>query len=203
MQHSTEALEREIKTLEERLQQARRDLQALRGGGVQDDGVLELIELTENDIIEEPDDRLVERMVPPARMVADPWAGVAVSELLASNSGEAEEPPALPAAASAGRDPLMTGTLAELYVSQGFIDKALGIYQDILAAEPGNDAVATRLAELELQQQSAGLPEAADKEGTAEAFAAVPVLSAAVDNTGILTVLEGWLDNIRRLRACR
>lgn len=46
-------------------------------------------------------------------------------------------------------DPLSTGTLAELYVKQGFIHKALEIYRTILADNPGHAATAERVAELE------------------------------------------------------
>lgn len=48
-------------------------------------------------------------------------------------------------------DPLSTGTLAELYVKQGFIHKALEIYRSILADDPANSVVSTRIKELELQ----------------------------------------------------
>lgn len=50
-------------------------------------------------------------------------------------------------------DPLSTGTLAELYVKQGFVHKALEIYRAILSDNPGNIAVSTRIAELELQDK--------------------------------------------------
>lgn len=50
-------------------------------------------------------------------------------------------------------DPLSTGTLAELYVKQGFIHKALEIYRTILADNPGHAATAERVAELELMDR--------------------------------------------------
>lgn len=56
---------------------------------------------------------------------------------------ESQDPPV------SHHDPLSTGTLAELYVSQGFIHKALEIYRTILADNPGDLAVATRVIELE------------------------------------------------------
>lgn len=53
-------------------------------------------------------------------------------------------------------DPLTTATLAELYVSQGFIEKALGIYRELITAHPSNSQYRLRYAELqemlELQQ---------------------------------------------------
>lgn len=46
-------------------------------------------------------------------------------------------------------DPLSTATLAELYVSQGFINKALGIYRNLLSENPQNVNIRARIAELE------------------------------------------------------
>ena len=46
-------------------------------------------------------------------------------------------------------DPLSTGTLAELYVTQGFIHKALEIYRAILADNPADSVTAERVAALE------------------------------------------------------
>jgi hypothetical protein len=205
MQHSPEVLQQEIKALEERLQQARRALQALHGGIGQDDDELELIELSESDIVAEPeDDQLVERVQPPLRPIVDPWAGVAanVSEPTAAHVSEvASVEDAWPTAAPVNRDPLMTGTLAELYVSQGFTDKATDIYRDILATEPGNATAASRMAELESQLLAAG-SEVLPAGEQSSAMAAVPQQGAA-DAGSVLPVLEGWLENIRRLRECR
>lgn len=58
----------------------------------------------------------------------------------AALSGEAQR--------QAARDPLTTATLAELYVSQGFLEKAIGIYLDLLGSDPGNPPYRLRLAEL-------------------------------------------------------
>jgi tetratricopeptide (TPR) repeat protein len=46
------------------------------------------------------------------------------------------------------RDPFSTVTIAELYVSQGFLKKALNIYRVMSDADPGNDELRTRLFEL-------------------------------------------------------
>lgn len=61
-------------------------------------------------------------------------------------AGKAEE---VPSQSEPLQDPLSTGTLAELYVNQGFIHKALEIYRAILLDAPGSSAVAARIAELE------------------------------------------------------
>lgn len=60
--------------------------------------------------------------------------------------------------AASHHDPLSTGTLAELYVTQGFINKALEIYRSILADNPADRVTAERIVELE--RQAAGPAEA-------------------------------------------
>ncbi len=47
-------------------------------------------------------------------------------------------------------DPLATATLAELYVSQGYIGKAMDVYQDLLEKSPENEEYKSRLGELQL-----------------------------------------------------
>lgn len=54
--------------------------------------------------------------------------------------------------ASLHNDPLSTSTLAELYVVQGFTQKALEIYRAILADNPADQRMAERVAELEVQE---------------------------------------------------
>ena len=45
--------------------------------------------------------------------------------------------------------PLHTRTLAELYVKQGFVDRALGVLHSLLEADPDADDLRARIAELE------------------------------------------------------
>ncbi|MEI6206215.1 MAG: hypothetical protein WCP20_05500 [Desulfuromonadales bacterium] len=144
-------------------------------------------------------------------------------------------------------DPLATGTLAELYASQGFTLKALEIYRSVLSDDPNNKTVGARIAELELLECNAAEPvtpvdhqvgEAPEEEPLPESFAhiehpremsaeipesaALPDIlvhdeacsvvpfenvAARVPTEGIannaLSTLEGWLDNIRRIKSCR
>jgi len=46
-------------------------------------------------------------------------------------------------------EPVYTRTLAELYVKQGFVDKALGVYRHLLDADPGAAGIRARIDELE------------------------------------------------------
>ena len=42
-----------------------------------------------------------------------------------------------------------TRTLAEIYFEQGVYDEAIKIYKDLLRKSPGDDALKTRLSEIE------------------------------------------------------
>jgi tetratricopeptide (TPR) repeat protein len=59
--------------------------------------------------------------------------------------------------ADTDHDPLSTVTLAELYVSQGFINKALEIYRTILSDNPSDDGIASRIATLESIETAPGV----------------------------------------------
>lgn len=200
-------------------------------------------------------------------------------EIVDEEEGECDFPASEPAevlapAAGLVHDPLSTGTLAELYVTQGFIHKALEIYRTILADNPGDTVTAQRVAELELLERPEEVPPAfeytfeedAEVEAEVEAEPAVaiaPVFEAApafepepvnvaepaaevagsapgfssefqmvsapepaqeftfsaleavvaesrtaqVSPQGVadnaLSTLEGWLENIRRIKSCR
>ena len=138
-------------------------------------------------------------------------------------------------------DPLSTGTLAELYVTQGFIHKALEIYRAILVDNPADRATAERVVELETLEAGSSEPDTgiddtcpedagdedafgissedllystvpsalSDSDGLAqsetifgdETSAVVVPLQGVADNAR--ATLEGWLENIRRIKSCR
>ncbi|HIJ96162.1 MAG TPA: hypothetical protein HPP94_10610 [Desulfuromonadales bacterium] len=128
-------------------------------------------------------------------------------------------------------DPLSTATVAELYVTQGYIQKALDIYRSILNDDPGNSQVRARIAALELQALVAAasaenaaesVDDEADDDSDEELEVAVTELpvpdyaiaiastvneTAEVPQQGSSDVavveLERCLDNIRRIKACR
>jgi tetratricopeptide (TPR) repeat protein len=50
---------------------------------------------------------------------------------------------------SPGGTPFSSSTLAELYLRQGIVDRAVEVYKQVLAEEPGNDRARSRLAEIE------------------------------------------------------
>lgn len=208
---------------------------------VEDDD-LELIEFTEDDIVEDDEatDQLVVRIKPAAALVVDPWAGISVDHEASVSSEEMldaaslwalpEQQLAADAAEEAddteldedsdraglemsvdGADPLVTPTLAELYVTQGFPEKAVEIYRKILATDPSNTEALQRISSLGQQPVESG-PEAAQAQEVSEfvPVASAGVMTADLPSQGeadgakaVLPVLEGWLENIRRLRACR
>jgi len=57
-------------------------------------------------------------------------------------------------------EPVHTRTLAELYVSQGFTDKALDVYRNLRSIEPDAEDLAARIAELEGKPAGAPLTSA-------------------------------------------
>jgi tetratricopeptide (TPR) repeat protein len=83
------------------------------------------------------------------------WEPPAAEEAPLAVEPEAEswEPPAAPAAAApaaaAGTDDdINTNTLAELYITQGFYEKAIEIYEGMLAENPGSVALQQKLAKI-------------------------------------------------------
>ena len=117
-------------------------------------------------------------------------------------------------------DPLSTLTLAELYEQQGFIPKALDIYRSILADDPVNAQLLAKISQLERQESAAKelseQLETEDKADEPEPFesAVFEGMSAPVEAQGYSPLvhkqadnatgtLENWLENIRRIKACR
>ena len=151
---------------------------------------LQILELDESDLFEEP---------------------------LEGGEEEAER------AGAVHHDPLSTTTLAELYVQQGFVSKAIDIYHTILADDPANSVALARVAELSATGASRGEPgeyaarvapggtESAEYVAGEVRFETPPAASAVADaglqSQGVadnaLADLEEWLENIRRIKACR
>jgi tetratricopeptide (TPR) repeat protein len=136
----------------------------------------------------------------------DLWAIEAAEEpeelwpVEAAEDDDEEEPatlqPAQPAAAAqqASRDPLTTATLAELYLTQGFQEKAAGVYRELLTTDPGNAGYRRRYEELTRAAQEPAAPVAEPLSAEAAAPAGAP---AGGDPE---SQLLSWLENIRRRR---
>ncbi|MDD2898124.1 MAG: hypothetical protein PHI31_05360, partial [Desulfuromonadaceae bacterium] len=144
-------------------------------------------------------------------------------------------------------DPLSTGTLAELYVRQGFVQKALEIYRAILLENPLDRATEARVIELEALDSrpvESDLPIEDSSDLAADNKSAVSTLpdlfsptadlvefpeyasdpkveelhtlkasteytsdTSQLPSQGVadnaLATLDGWLENIRRIKSCR
>jgi Tfp pilus assembly protein FimV len=70
---------------------------------------------------------------------------------------EADSAPGAAAAPDARQPPLSSATLADIYLQQGLLGRAVEVLRQVLEEEPGNDTVRARLAEIEtLARDSAG-----------------------------------------------
>jgi tetratricopeptide (TPR) repeat protein len=64
--------------------------------------------------------------------------------------GEATtEGPAFAASVPPAGDALATNTLAEIYLRQGLVDRAVAVYENMLRADPDNQAVRHRISEIQ------------------------------------------------------
>ncbi|MBE2886808.1 tetratricopeptide repeat protein [Geobacter anodireducens] len=213
------------------------------GADVEDESLLEEIEIIEELVDEGVDGEevaAVAERTPPPPLAEESFAGLLLDEEPAANAGV----PGL-------HDVLSTGTIADLYIAQGFPKKALVIYRELLDADPLNEALRNRMVDLKrrIDEDEAraresvlmeGGPSVAMAAGDAEfgedvaagtgAFESeavfgsagesapqvdTPLEDAAVTRSSasvaggdgaaahVVSVLEGWLDSIRRIRQCR
>lgn len=126
-------------------------------------------------------------------------------------------------AAPKTREPVETGdrrtistpTLAEIFVKQGYLSKAIQIYEDLLGRDPGNARWRERLRQLqadiaapaagssELRVLSEPVPEPSVislAQAPASPSAVVPATAVASAENRLLGTLEGWLEAIDRRR---
>ncbi len=136
--------------------------------------------------------------IPPLPVVEEPPPGLANWPPVAVTPA----PPAAPPAPAAGPSTLTSPTLGELYFNQGFTDKAIEVYRELSAREPGNERLTARLRELEKLQRALGGGEPAP----APAPAAAPTPKAGDDTAAerrqaierTIVRLEGLLSAIRK-----
>lgn len=113
---------------------------------------------------------------------------------------------------SEGQNPIATVTMAELYVSQGFVKRALTIYRELLETDPDNAGLKKRLYELKKaiddDAASARYSVLTGDEAVAEAAdaavgghpAEMAMPASAVVEERVIETLEKWLATIRRRR---
>ncbi|HYU41777.1 MAG TPA: tetratricopeptide repeat protein, partial [Vicinamibacteria bacterium] len=126
-----------------------------------------------------------------AKTVEVPWAAPAppasVAAPVPTFAPEPEPAPSPAPAPEGASSELMSATLAELYFKQGFAEKAVEVYRQLVEREPENDRLSRRLAEL---QDTRSAPAAAPHAGT-EASRRV-----ALERT--IAKLEGMLAAIKK-----
>jgi len=83
---------------------------------------------------------------PPRRVAAPPAPALPAPPAPAPEPERAQAPAPAPDSASGE---LTSATLAELYFKQGFPEKAIEVYRQLVAREPDNDRLRRRIAELE------------------------------------------------------
>lgn len=130
------------------------------------------------------------------------WEDDAAVDEGVQSAGASEETLGEPA-----RDPLSTATLAELYVSQGFLKRALTIYRELIETEPDNEHLKRRMMELkdaidrdQVSAREHALDDLSIEDVAAPAISHAPVERAESGKEAVLRTLEYWLENIRRRR---
>lgn len=123
-----------------------------------------------------------------------------------SVAAETELPPAEDTSA-ASPEPLISPTLAELYLKQGMTDKALELYRELLQRDPDNLDLRRRIRDLESPPSDSEVAPAfvveAESQGAEEAAAAESDLSDATDQrreSSVLGQLHRLLDAIEKRR---
>ena len=132
--------------------------EATAGGGIPDDEAVQFVEQERVEVVPEE----VVPVVPEALAEADEAAMDASGEIvdrataerrasliglpLLDGSGPPE--PEAPLVLQAEPEPVVTETMAELYVQQGLFDEARHVYERLLARRPGDARLAARLADV-------------------------------------------------------
>lgn len=118
---------------------------------------------------------------------------------------EQEEP------AEADADELNTQTLAELYIKQGYTDKAIKVYQKLLLNDPNNTQIQQRLKDLSPAEALMASAARDENVKSRPKPANEPLVTPVVKTGGLpnvleerkrkISTLENWLSSIRRERS--
>lgn len=92
---------------------------------------------------------------------------------------------------------ITTHTIAELYIKQGYPDKAMDIYKAIVELDPANEEAKQKIIELEAQMSMA-------EESVVPVESSAEEISVAEDGENDVESqicrLETWLSEIREIR---
>lgn len=117
-----------------------------------------------------PDDEMIQNMIT-ALDLPRPW-----SDLAQAPEVQAEAQPVSESQGQESEEPIPTATLAEIYVKQGLIDKAIRVYREIVRQNPENEAAKDRLAELGRDADTASNEPVTEQQ---------PDIAAAVDEVAV------------------
>lgn len=160
-----------------------------------------------------PEDEVVLRMLPIAQKLADkshassppqpqpqslaavvtPLPHVVADDVQEVACSSAEAPPSMVA-----HPPISTATLADIYIRQGFPEKALKVYADLLSTDPGNVEIRTRHDVLQ-KEISGSLDASSVILEPSPSPAALSSAEAGVE--GLIALYSRWLDAVKRRRA--
>ncbi len=161
-----------------------------------------------------PDDEKISDMLI-ALDLPRPWADIKQASIAQ------EQAPADGSVAAEPGEPIATATLAEIYVKQGLLDKALEVYQGILVQSPENDSARKRIMQLQEMLGVVVKPAAVDVQIAEEALQEpspvvsaveepveskpasveeVPVSQGGPKDASPLAVLQRWLSVIKNGR---
>lgn len=168
-----------------------------------------------------PDDALVSRMVagmpgaramlaasaPAAPAVPQPRTSGAVTATAVEAVEAVEDSIELPPDA---KPPIATATIADIYISQGFPEKALKVYGDLLQSEPHNQDVRMRYEALRRDIEGSQVAPPISAATTVPAMAGAETVNqatAVVQQEGArgteqrIATLQRWLSAVNRRRA--
>lgn len=116
-------------------------------------------------------------------------------------TANAAQPTTIPDEELTTTSPVASATIAELYISQGFKDKGVDVYRDLLLADPENAVYRNRIDDLTCESETSSLTIVDTGDASSAFIAAEP--DSAPPSQDVVETLEGWLSNIRRVKECR
>jgi tetratricopeptide (TPR) repeat protein len=154
----------------------------------------------------DPDDEVVMQLFPVVKKLAIPASSSAVQNSFVPPHKVpkvVEDEQSDSAVSAASLPPIATATLADIYIQQGFSERALNVFSGLLEEDPGNTEIRRRYDELLRQINNSAMT------GSPEAVIVAPieieparkvvVLPEGAGGKDVLVALYGrWLDAINR-----
>lgn len=154
----------------------------------------------------DPQDEVVIRLLPVVQTLSArlPVAPPATAPPVAAPTPVRETPAvaeevAEPFVPGVAQPPIATATLADIYIRQGFPEKALKVYGDLLQSDAGNVEIRSRYDAL--RRQIGGEPPTAGIVAAQQEAEPVEARSAATGNEALIALYSRWLDAVNRRRA--